>query len=142
MKLEWQLEERRSDELGVLENSLNTLSRKLSATLEELQSANLQLQKDIEHQKVLERAQQDFFSSASHELKTPITIIKGQLEGMLLGIGCLLYTSLRGVSVIKYSSFDIIIFLHGILYRGIPFTYLLKFRLNKIAAQWPAKAVA
>lgn len=45
MKLEWQLEERRSDELGVLENSLNTLSRKLSATLEELQSANLQLQR-------------------------------------------------------------------------------------------------
>ena len=86
MRLEWQLEERRSDELGVLENSLNTLSRKLSATLEELQSANLQLQKDIEHQKALERAQQDFFSSASHELKTPITIIKGQLEGMLLGI--------------------------------------------------------
>ena len=86
MKLEWQLEERRSDELGVLENSLNTLSRKLSATLEELQSANLQLQKDIEHQKVLERAQQDFFSSASHDLKTPITIIKGQLEGMLLGL--------------------------------------------------------
>lgn len=87
MRLEWQLEERRSDELGVLENSLNTLSRKLSATLEELQSANLQLQKDIEHQKALERAQQDFFSSASHELKTPITIIKGQLEGMILGIG-------------------------------------------------------
>ena len=84
MRLEWQLEERRSDELGVLENSLNTLSRKLSATLEELQSANLQLKKDIEHQKALERAQQDFFSSASHELKTPITIIKGQLEGMLL----------------------------------------------------------
>ncbi|MFR4875337.1 MAG: histidine kinase dimerization/phospho-acceptor domain-containing protein [Ruthenibacterium lactatiformans] len=87
MRLEWQLDEHRSDELGVLENSLNTLSRKLSATLEELQSANLQLQKDIEHQKVLEQAQQDFFSSASHELKTPITIIKGQLEGMLLGIG-------------------------------------------------------
>ena len=38
-------EARRSDELGVLENSLNTLSRKLSATLEELKGANLQLQK-------------------------------------------------------------------------------------------------
>lgn len=87
MRLEWQLDEHRSDELGVLENSLNTLSRKLSATLTELQSANLRLQKDIEQQKALERAQQDFFSSASHELKTPITIIKGQLEGMLLGIG-------------------------------------------------------
>ena len=48
LKLEWQLEERRSDELGVLANRLNTLSRKLSATLEELQSANLQLQKDID----------------------------------------------------------------------------------------------
>ena len=34
---------------------------------------------------------------------------------------------MRGVSVIKYSSFDIILFLHGILYRDIPFTYLLKF---------------
>lgn len=87
MRLEWQLDEHRSDELGVLENSLNTLSRKLSATLTELQSANLRLQKDIEQQKALERAQQDFFSSASHELKTPITIIKGQLEGMLLGVG-------------------------------------------------------
>ncbi len=33
------------------------------------------------------QAQIDFFLAASHELKTPITIIKGQLEGMLLGIG-------------------------------------------------------
>ena len=82
MRLEWQLEERRSDELGVLENSLNTLSRKLSATLEELQSANLQLQKDIEHQKALERAQQDFFSSASHELKTPLTSICNYVDLM------------------------------------------------------------
>ena len=37
-----------------------------------------------------------------------------------------------GISVIKYSSFDIIIFLHGILYRGIPFTYLLKFQFIHI----------
>ena len=29
----------------------------------------------------------DFFSAVSHELKTPVTIIKGQIEGMLLGIG-------------------------------------------------------
>ena len=87
MRLEWQLEERRSDELGVLENSLNTLSRKLSATLEELQSANLQLQKDIEHQKALERAQQDFFSSASHELKTPLSGLRILLENMQYNIG-------------------------------------------------------
>ena len=35
----------------------------------------------------MERQRIDFFSAASHELKTPITIIKGQLQGMLLGIG-------------------------------------------------------
>ena len=51
MRLEWQLEERRSDELGVLENSLNTLSRKLSATLEELRKCKSPAQKDIEHQR-------------------------------------------------------------------------------------------
>ena len=37
--------------------------------------------------KKLEQARTRFFSAVSHELKTPVTIIKGQLEGMLLGIG-------------------------------------------------------
>lgn len=45
------------------------------------------LQKDIEKEKQLEKARLEFFSAASHELKTPVTIIKGQLEGMLLNIG-------------------------------------------------------
>ena len=87
LKLDWQLDERRSDELGILETSLNYLSRQLGATLKDLQDANKKLEADIEHEKALEQAQLDFFSAASHELKTPITVIKGQLEGMLLGIG-------------------------------------------------------
>ena len=41
----------------------------------------------MEREKEMERARANFFSAASHELKTPITIMKGQLEGMLLGIG-------------------------------------------------------
>ena len=28
-----------------------------------------------------------FFNAASHELKTPVTILKGQLSGMLEGVG-------------------------------------------------------
>lgn len=87
LQLTWQLEEKRSDELGMLEKSLNTLSHKLSAAMSDLQIANAKLEQDIEMEKALEQAQLDFFSAVSHELKTPITIIKGQLEGMLLGIG-------------------------------------------------------
>ena len=87
MQLDWKLEEKRTDELGTLEKSLNTLSQNLSTALSDLKNANAKLEADIEHERALEQAQMDFFSAASHELKTPITVIKGQLEGMLLGIG-------------------------------------------------------
>ncbi len=86
-ELDWRLDERRCDELGTLEKSLNTLSYKLSITLSELQDANKQLEKDIKRERELEQARLSLFSAASHELKTPITIIKGQLEGMILGVG-------------------------------------------------------
>jgi len=35
----------------------------------------------------LEKQRVEFFAAASHELKTPITIIKGQLQGMLYQVG-------------------------------------------------------
>lgn len=78
---------RRTDEIGILADSLNDLSGKLSSALSELQSANQQLQADIDRERELERQRIDFFSAASHELKTPITIIKGQLQGMLYQVG-------------------------------------------------------
>ncbi len=78
---------RRTDEIGILAGSLNDLSGKLSSALSELQSANKQLQADIDKERELERQRIDFFSAASHELKTPITIIKGQLQGMLYQVG-------------------------------------------------------
>ena len=77
----------RTDEIGVLSDSLNTLSRKLATTLSELQEANQKLQADIDMERQLERQRVAFFSAASHELKTPITIIKGQLQGMLYQVG-------------------------------------------------------
>lgn len=77
----------RTDEIGVLSDSLNTLSRKLETTLSELQKANQKLQADIDRERQLEKQRAAFFAAASHELKTPITIIKGQLQGMLYGVG-------------------------------------------------------
>ena len=77
----------RTDEIGVLSGSLNELSQSLSATLTELQEANQKLQADIDMERQMERQRVEFFSAASHELKTPITIIKGQLQGMLCKVG-------------------------------------------------------
>ena len=77
----------RTDEIGVLSDSLNTLSRKLETTLSELQKANQKLQADIDMERRLEKQRVEFFAAASHELKTPITIIKGQLQGMLYQVG-------------------------------------------------------
>ena len=87
LQLDWQVDEGRTDELGILGKSLNTLSRNLSSALFELQSANKKLEADIAHEKKMEQIRTSFFSAVSHELKTPVTVIKGQLEGMLLGIG-------------------------------------------------------
>lgn len=87
LQLEWTVSEQRTDELGTLGKSLNLLCKNLSAALAELQSANKKLEDDIAREKELEQIRTDFFSAVSHELKTPITIIKGQIEGMLLQIG-------------------------------------------------------
>ena len=77
----------RTDEIGVLSDSLNMLSQKLETTISELQEANQKLQADIDMERQLERQRGEFFAAASHELKTPITIIKGQLQGMLYQVG-------------------------------------------------------
>lgn len=73
----------REDELGCLAQNLNSLSTSLSTALNDLHTANDQLKADIEKERELERQRVDFFSAASHELKTPLTILKGHLAGML-----------------------------------------------------------
>lgn len=101
-------ESRRTDEIGILSRALNELAAKLSKTLTDLtdsnrhleeaninlaevngqlEEANKRLEDDIERERNLEQKRREFFAAVSHELKTPITIIKGQLEGMIYKVG-------------------------------------------------------
>mgnify|MGYP000011365462 FL=1 len=79
--------ETRSDEIGILGENLNYLAECLEETLEELKGKNHILQEEIEREREMEKKQLAFFSAVSHELKTPITVLKGQLQGMIVGIG-------------------------------------------------------
>lgn len=75
-----------NDEIGSLSRSLNTLSKNLNNSLGELKKANNKLLEDIEKEKMIEEMRKEFVSSASHELKTPLGIIKGFAEGIKDGI--------------------------------------------------------
>ncbi|MDE7327491.1 MAG: HAMP domain-containing histidine kinase [Lachnospiraceae bacterium] len=87
LDMTWKCDVERNDEIGVLASSLNKMSERLGDALDSLQTANEQLQQDIEKEWEQEKQRIDFFTSVSHELKTPIAIIKGELEGMIYQVG-------------------------------------------------------
>lgn len=81
------IEVRSNDELGELSNSLNDMSINLQQTMSALHKANHQLKSDIEKEREIETKRREFFATVAHELKTPLTVIKGYVEGMLYNIG-------------------------------------------------------
>lgn len=83
----WRCALRRRDEIGSLGRSLERLAQRLSAALGELSQANCALRGEMERERAREQERLAFFSAASHELKTPVTILKGQIGGMLDGVG-------------------------------------------------------
>ncbi len=80
-------EMKRTDELGTLSRSLDTMARNLDQALKSLRSANAKLKDEMEQERELEQRRMEFFAAASHELKTPVTILKGQIEGMEQNVG-------------------------------------------------------
>ena len=70
------------DEIGVLGNSINDLSDKLEKSIRELKNANIKLKSDLEKKEQLDLMRQEFVANVSHELKTPIALIRGYVEGL------------------------------------------------------------
>ncbi len=74
------------DEIAQLAVSVNTLSSSLSAALEDLKEKNRKLEADIDAERRLDGMRREFIANTSHELKTPIAVIRGYAEGLKLGI--------------------------------------------------------
>jgi two-component system, OmpR family, sensor histidine kinase VanS len=73
LSLDATLDLNRGDELGELETSLKTMAATLKQTFEDLQT-------ELQKEKALDQIQKDFVARVSHELKTPLAIIKNSVE--------------------------------------------------------------
>ncbi|MGL4772424.1 MAG: ATP-binding protein [Clostridium sp.] len=75
------------DEISELCKNINYMSECLEKNIKGLEEANRKLKSDIEKEREIERQRREFIATISHELKSPLTIIGGQIEGMMLNIG-------------------------------------------------------
>ncbi|WP_423364008.1 sensor histidine kinase [Mycoplasma sp. P36-A1] len=75
------------DELGDLSISLKKLANELETNINQLQKTNEKLYSDIEKERIMEEERRAYIATLSHDLKTPLTAIKGQLEGMIYNVG-------------------------------------------------------
>ena len=73
-------------EIAQLGQNINELSEILERTISELKTANNELREDIERKEKAEEMRQEFLSGVTHELKTPLALIKGYAEGLSEGI--------------------------------------------------------
>lgn len=71
-----------ADEFGELSSSLNTMAENLQQTLDRLEGANIQLEKDVEKERLLLAERKELVDSLSHEMKTPLGIIRAYAEGL------------------------------------------------------------
>ena len=75
-----------NNEIGQLGSDLNILADSLKTSLLDLENANKQLIEDIKQKKEQEQARKEFVDNVSHELKTPLGIIKCYTESLKDGI--------------------------------------------------------
>ncbi|OMF38057.1 two-component sensor histidine kinase [Paenibacillus sp. FSL H8-0548] len=70
------------DEFGELSRNLIALSHNLDLALKQLTDANVQLQEDMNEKQRTEQLRKELIANISHELKTPLGIVKGFAEGL------------------------------------------------------------
>ena len=73
-------------EIGVMAQSINTMSDFMQSHIAQLEDANEQLLRDIELQKAQEEARKNLVNNLSHDLKTPIGLISGYADGLRSGM--------------------------------------------------------
>ena len=71
-----------ADEFGELSVSLNTMAENLQQALSRLEDANSQLARDVEKERLLLAERKELVDSLSHEMKTPLGIIRAYAEGL------------------------------------------------------------
>lgn len=82
LEFENKYEGHRDDEIGSLGEHMNEMSSKLEKAIGDLKNANVKLKQDLKEKEQLDIMRQEFVANVSHELKTPIALIKGYAEGL------------------------------------------------------------
>lgn len=73
-------------EIGVMAESINTMSDFMQSHIQQLESANQQLMADIARKREQDEARKNLVSNLSHDLKTPIGLISGYADGLRSGM--------------------------------------------------------
>lgn len=70
------------DEFGELSHSLNVMAGNLQKAFAELEHVNRKLEQDVEQKKRLLAERKELVDSLSHEMKTPLGVIRAYAEGL------------------------------------------------------------
>ena len=70
------------DEFGELSESLNKMAENLQQAFVSLEDANLKLEQDVEQKKRLLAERKELVDNLSHEMKTPLGVIRAYTEGL------------------------------------------------------------